>query len=114
MKINRRVAIGKAAMNGLEKIWKDKHVSIDTKKRLMKALIIPTVTYGSETWTMTKKMKKRLTHVKCGYGGRCKEYHGWRKGLMIGYAWISELRLSLIHISEPTRLLSISYAVFCL
>src|SRR5674536_15662 len=26
----------------------------------------------------------------------------------------SELLLSLIHISEPTRLLSISYAVFCL
>ena len=56
MEINRRVAIGKAAMNGLEKIWKDKHVSIDTKKRLVKALIIPTVTYGSETWTMTKQM----------------------------------------------------------
>eukprot|EP00658_Telonema_sp_P-2_P013452 TRINITY_DN15090_c0_g2_i1.p1 TRINITY_DN15090_c0_g2~~TRINITY_DN15090_c0_g2_i1.p1 ORF type:complete len:136 (+),score=14.28 TRINITY_DN15090_c0_g2_i1:44-451(+) len=27
---------------------------------------------------------------------------------------INILRLSLIHISEPTRLLSISYAVFCL
>eukprot|EP00658_Telonema_sp_P-2_P074566 TRINITY_DN63829_c0_g1_i1.p1 TRINITY_DN63829_c0_g1~~TRINITY_DN63829_c0_g1_i1.p1 ORF type:complete len:120 (-),score=17.04 TRINITY_DN63829_c0_g1_i1:52-411(-) len=27
---------------------------------------------------------------------------------------ISNLLLSLIHISEPTRLLSISYAVFCL
>src|SRR5678815_4105350 len=26
----------------------------------------------------------------------------------------TDLRLSLIHISEPTRLLSISYAVFCL
>ena len=26
----------------------------------------------------------------------------------------AERRLSLIHISEPTRLLSISYAVFCL
>ena len=26
----------------------------------------------------------------------------------------ADLRLSLIHISEPTRLLSISYAVFCL
>ena len=60
MEINRRVAIGKTAMNGLEKIWKDKHVSIDTKKRLVKALIIPTVTYGSETWTMTKKMKKKI------------------------------------------------------
>jgi len=60
MEINRRVAIGKAAMNGLEKIWKDKHVSIDTKKRLVKALIIPTVTYGSETWTLTKKTRKKI------------------------------------------------------
>eukprot|EP00658_Telonema_sp_P-2_P023652 TRINITY_DN19482_c0_g1_i2.p1 TRINITY_DN19482_c0_g1~~TRINITY_DN19482_c0_g1_i2.p1 ORF type:complete len:195 (-),score=32.23 TRINITY_DN19482_c0_g1_i2:98-682(-) len=30
------------------------------------------------------------------------------------YILISTLALSLIHISEPTRLLSISYAVFCL
>src|SRR5678815_5975698 len=30
-------------------------------------------------------------------------------------AWTADpLKLSLIHISEPTRLLSISYAVFCL
>ena len=27
---------------------------------------------------------------------------------------LTHLELSLIHISEPTRLLSISYAVFCL
>src|SRR6218665_3687894 len=30
--IKRRVAIGKATMIGLEKLWQDKHVSIDTKK----------------------------------------------------------------------------------
>ena len=30
--IKRRVAIGKATMIGLEKLWRDKHVSIDTKK----------------------------------------------------------------------------------
>jgi hypothetical protein len=35
------------------------------EKRLVRALIIPTVIYGSET------RKERLTHVKCGYGGRC-------------------------------------------
>src|ERR1043165_3213268 len=92
MEINRRVAIGKATMNGLEKIWKDKHVSIDTKKRLVKALIIPTITYGSETWTMTKKMEKRLTHAKCTYGGRCREYHGSRKGPTTRCAWTLELR----------------------
>jgi hypothetical protein len=55
------MAIGKAAMNGLEKIWKDKHVNIDrpTKKRLVRALIFPTVLYGCETWTITKSMGKR-------------------------------------------------------
>ena len=31
-----------------------------------------------------------------------------------GYLVDTTLNLSLIHISEPTRLLSISYAVFCL
>src|SRR5678816_4433954 len=34
---------------------------------------------------------------------------GWQR-----VAFWNELYLSLIHISEPTRLLSISYAVFCL
>ena len=28
--------------------------------------------------------------------------------------YVDRIELSLIHISEPTRLLSISYAVFCL
>ena len=31
-KIKRRGVIGKATMIGLEKLWRDKHVSIDTKK----------------------------------------------------------------------------------
>src|SRR5678816_4038359 len=38
--------------------------------------------------------------------------HNWYYG-MLGTNE-SEYALSLIHISEPTRLLSISYAVFCL
>jgi len=58
--IKRRVAIGKTAMIGLEKIWKDKHVSIDTKKRLVRALIFSTVLYGCETWTVTKKMERMI------------------------------------------------------
>src|SRR5678816_2247509 len=36
------------------------------------------------------------------------------RGLITADWGTSENNLSLIHISEPTRLLSISYAVFCL
>ena len=39
-------------------------------------------------------------------------YHG--KAVLQGKARARGMSLSLIHISEPTRLLSISYAVFCL
>eukprot|EP00658_Telonema_sp_P-2_P031292 TRINITY_DN23456_c0_g1_i1.p1 TRINITY_DN23456_c0_g1~~TRINITY_DN23456_c0_g1_i1.p1 ORF type:complete len:109 (-),score=22.45 TRINITY_DN23456_c0_g1_i1:81-407(-) len=44
---------------------------------------------------------QRPTHLK-GVGSEGLSLH------------LEVLRLSLIHISEPTRLLSISYAVFCL
>jgi hypothetical protein len=58
MEIRRRMArpIWKTAMNGLEKNWKFRHVSIETKKRLVRALIFPTVLYGCETWTITQSM----------------------------------------------------------
>src|SRR6218665_2929163 len=52
------------------------------------ALIFSTVLYGCEVWTMTKNMEKK--HVRCGYRGRCKEYHGWRKRIMKVYDWRME------------------------
>src|SRR6218665_381297 len=58
--IKRRVVIGKATMIGLEKLWRDKHVSINTKKRIVRTLIFTTVLYSCETWTMTKKMKNKI------------------------------------------------------
>ena len=76
MEIKRRVALGKTAMNGMEKIWKDKNVRIDTKKRLVRALIIPIITYGSESWTMTKKMEKKINAC---------EMWIWRKMLRISW-----------------------------
>ena len=39
---------------------------------------------------------------------------GWIDYSALDIALRDDLDLSLIHISEPTRLLSISYAVFCL
>src|SRR5678815_1706862 len=42
------------------------------------------------------------------------QYLGAGRPLRIGPAVWQGFYLSLIHISEPTRLLSISYAVFCL
>ena len=40
--------LGKVAMQGLEKIWKDKHASLQTKTRIVNAMIFPVIIYGCE------------------------------------------------------------------
>ena len=57
-RLNRRQAIWAYS---LQKIWILSHsIPISTKIRLMKALVWPVATYGCESWTLRKKMKKHV------------------------------------------------------
>src|SRR6218665_1069352 len=58
--IRRRITLGKVAMQGLERIWKDKHVSLQTKTRIVNAMIFPVILCGCKTWTETKAMEKKI------------------------------------------------------
>ena len=58
--IQRRITLGKVAMQGLEKIWKEKHVSLQTKTRIVNAMIFPVILYGCETWTKTRATEKKI------------------------------------------------------
>ena len=58
--IHRRIGMGKAAMTRLHKIWKDKNVSLGTKISIVRALVFPVMTYGSESWVLTKRDRKRV------------------------------------------------------
>jgi hypothetical protein len=57
--INRRLSIGRMAMTKLEKIMKDLDVKKATKIKIAVTIIFPTVTYGSESWTVRKREKKK-------------------------------------------------------
>ena len=48
-----------AAMGKLSKIWKSS-VSREVKLRFLNASVISILLYGSETWTVTKRLKKRI------------------------------------------------------
>jgi hypothetical protein len=56
--INRRLSIGRMAMTKLEKIMKDRNVKKATKIKIAETIIFPTVTYGSESWTVRKREGK--------------------------------------------------------
>ena len=58
--ILRRLALGRAAMTGLNKIWKDKDITITTKCRIVNALVFPVVLYGCESWTIRKAERRRI------------------------------------------------------
>jgi len=51
-------------MFNLDKLWKGKRLSIETKKRLISTLIWPVATYWSESWTMKKTVLKRFSRLK--------------------------------------------------
>jgi hypothetical protein len=59
--INRRLSIGRITMTKLEKkIMKDRDVKKATKIKITENIIFPIVTYGSESWTVRNKERKKI------------------------------------------------------
>ena len=62
--ILRRLALGIAAMTGLNKIWKDTYITITTKRTIVNALVFPVVRYGCESWTIRKAERTRIDNFE--------------------------------------------------
>jgi hypothetical protein len=68
------------AMTKLEKIMKDRDVKKATKIKIAETIIFPTVTYGSESWTVQKReRKKKLKFLSYGRGEEFYEFPGQRR-----------------------------------
>ncbi|GFR93476.1 endonuclease-reverse transcriptase [Elysia marginata] len=58
--IVRRLALGRAAMSGLTKIWRSKDIETKTKIRIENALVFAVTMYGCESWTMRHSERKKI------------------------------------------------------
>jgi hypothetical protein len=58
--INRILSIGRMAMTKLEKFMNDWDAKKVTKIKIAETIIIPTVTYGSESRMVRKKERKKI------------------------------------------------------
>ena len=47
-------------MTNLESILKSREITLQTKVRLVKAMVFPVVTYGCESWTIKKVEPQRI------------------------------------------------------
>ena len=72
-KIKRRLLLGRKVMVNLDSILKSRDITLSTKVHLVKAMVFPVVTYGSESWTTKKAEHQRtdaleLMLLNCGVG----------------------------------------------
>ena len=58
--VKRRIQLSWAKFGKLGFIFRDKDLPLSLKKPIFNQCIIPVLSYGSETWTTTKKLEKKL------------------------------------------------------
>ena len=52
--IKRRLLLGRKVMTNLDSIFKSRDITLPTKVHLVKAMVLPVVMYGCESWTVKK------------------------------------------------------------
>ena len=52
--IKRRLLLGRKVITNLDSIFKSRDIALQTKVRLVKAMVFPVVMYGCESWTIKK------------------------------------------------------------
>ena len=55
-----RIAQATAALSRLKIIWRDKNISLASKVKLMRTLILSTFLYACESWTLTAEIERRI------------------------------------------------------
>ena len=54
-------------MTNLDSILKSRDITLLTKVHLVKAVVLPVVMYGCESWTIRKLSTKELMLLNCGF-----------------------------------------------
>ena len=60
VKIKRRLEIARSTVQSMQNIWKSRGISISLKVRLLNAVAFSIVSYGCESWALTKNDRKRV------------------------------------------------------
>ena len=58
--IKRCLFLGRKVMTNLDSILKSRDITLSTKVRLVKAMVLPVVVYGCESWTIKKAEWQRI------------------------------------------------------
>ena len=66
--IKRHLLLGRKVMTNLDSILKSRDITFLTKVHLVKAMVLPVVIYGCESWTTKKTEHQQINVLNCGVG----------------------------------------------
>ena len=66
--IKRRLLLGRKVITNLDSILKSRDIALQTKVHLVKAMVLPVVTYGCQSWNIRKLSTKELMFLNCDVG----------------------------------------------
>ena len=67
--IKRCLLLGRKTIRNLDRVLKNKDITLPTKVCIVKAMVYPVTMYGWESWTINKA--KELMLLNCGAGEDC-------------------------------------------
>ena len=66
--IKRCLLLGRKTLMNLDSILKSRDITLSTKFCLVKAMVLPLVMYGCESWTIKKAECRRMMLLNCCVG----------------------------------------------
>ena len=66
--IKRCLLLGRKVLTNLDSIFKSRDITLPTKVHLVKAMVLPVVMCGCESWTVKKAEHRRIDASYCGAG----------------------------------------------
>ena len=69
--IKRRLLFGRKVMTNLDSILKSRDITFLTEVHLVKAMVLPIVMYGCESWTVKKAERQRIDSFELWCWRRC-------------------------------------------
>ncbi len=65
--IRERAVKGRSVIGSLARVMKGRNVSMEVKRGLKNSILLPTLTYGSETWMWNMAQQSRVCAVEMSY-----------------------------------------------
>ena len=65
--IKRRITLGWQAFGRASSTFKNQKIPLVLKRRVYNQCILPTVTYGAETWNLTKRLTRKLRSIQSAH-----------------------------------------------